>query len=159
VSRRTTEKRRGGAALPGEPGAGATTPARREPVPPALQDEVGHVVAVMGGSGRKGRWEPPALLRVLAVMGGVELDFREADLLEGTTEVEVVAFMGGVQIVVPPDVDVQANGVGLLGGFTSVSGQSPEADAPRIEIRGWAVLGGVDVKVKPLEREMRLLPE
>jgi hypothetical protein len=117
------------------------------------------VVAVLGGSGRKGSWEPPALLRVLAVMGGVELDFREADLLEGTTEVEVVAFMGGVNIVVPPDVDVQANGVGLLGGFASVSSQAPEPDAPRIEIRGWAVMGGVEVKVKPLEREKRLLPE
>ena len=116
------------------------------------------MVAVLGGAGRKGHWEPPALLRVLAVMGGVELDFREADLLEGVTEIEVVAFMGGVTITVPPDVDVQANGVGLLGGFTSVSNQAPEADAPRIEVRGWAVLGGVDVKVKKLPLKKRLLP-
>lgn len=116
------------------------------------------MVAVLGGSSRKGSWEPPARLRVLALMGGVELDFREADLLEGDTEVEVLALMGGVQITVPPDVDVQASGIGFLGGFSSASSQAAEPDAPRLKISGWAVLGGVDVKVKKLPLKKRLLP-
>ena len=84
---------------------------------------------------RKGSWEPPAKLRVLAFMGGIELDFREANLLEGETIVDVLAFMGGVNIIVPPEVDVQTDGVGFLGGFGSVSNQAKEDDAPVLYIK------------------------
>ncbi len=133
-------------------------PPPRAVVPESYED-VGRVVAVLGGSSRKGSWEPPARLRVLALMGGVELDFREANLLEGETVVEVLAVMGGVSIVVPPDVDVEASGTGFLGGFVGVSNQAKEADAPLLRIQGLAVLGGVDVKVKKLPLKKRLLPD
>lgn len=112
-------------------------------------------MAFLGGSTRKGSWEPPALLRVVAFMGGVELDFREADLLEGETVVEILAFMGGVNIVVPPDVQLQAHGTGLLGGFQSASNHAPDPDAPRLRISGLALMGGVEVKVKKLPRGAR----
>ena len=128
-------------------------------VAPESYDDVGRVVAVLGGSSRKGSWEPPALLRVLALMGGVELDFREANLLEGETVVEVLAVMGGVTLVVPPDIDVEASGTGFLGGFAGVSNQAKEPDAPLLHIQGLALMGGVDVKVKKLPLKKRLLPD
>ena len=115
------------------------------------------MVAILGGASRKGSWEPPARLQVLALMGGVELDFREADLLEGETVVEVLAVMGGVNIVVPPDIDVRASGVGFLGGFGSLSSQAKDADAPLLRIKGLAVMGGVEVRVKKLALAKRLL--
>ncbi len=111
-------------------------------------DEQGFVFALLGGAQRKGQWDPPARLYVASVMGGVELDFREADLLEGATEVIILAVMGGVNIVVPPDVDVDANGIGLMGGFKSLSRRARDRDAPTIRIKGLAVMGGVNVKVK-----------
>jgi hypothetical protein len=77
-------------------------------------DEQGTILAVMSGARRKGVWEPPERLRVLSLMGGVELDFREAEFLDGVTEVVVLAVMGGVAIVAPPGVDVEADGVGLI---------------------------------------------
>lgn len=122
------------------------------------EDASGRVLAVLGGANRKGAWEPPAYLSVTAVLGGVELDFREADLLEGETVVEVFALMGGVSIVVPPHVDVQSSGNGFLGGFTGLSHRAKEDDAPLLRIEGTAVLGGVDVKVKKLPLKKRLLP-
>ena len=128
-------------------------------VAPETYEDVGRVIAVLGGSSRKGSWEPPALLRVLALMGGVELDFREANLLEGETVVDVLAVMGGVTIVVPPDVDVEASGTGFLGGFGGVSNHAKETNAPLLRIRGLAVMGGVDVKVKKLPLKKRLLPD
>jgi hypothetical protein len=124
----------------------------------APEDESGRVLAILGGTARKGAWDPPAYLRVTAVMGGVELDFREADLLEGETVIEVFALMGGVSIVVPPHVDVQSGGTGLLGGFTGLSHRAREADAPLLRIEGVAVMAGVDVKVKKLPLKKRLLP-
>ena len=81
-------------------------------------------------------------------MGGVELDFREADLLEGVTEVIILAVMGGVKFVVPPDLDVDANGFGLMGGFQSLSRRSGGRDAPMLRVKGLAVMGGVNIKVK-----------
>ncbi len=111
-------------------------------------DDVDTVVAVMSGAVRKGQWEPAGRFRVLAIMGGVELDFRDADMLDGTTEVTVLAIMGGCKIVVPPDVAVDVNGSGFMGGFSHLRHRPPEPDAPLIRIRGLAVMGGVEVKVK-----------
>lgn len=111
-------------------------------------DEQGFVFALMGGSQRTGQWDPPARLYVGSVMGGVKLDFREADLLEGVTEVIVLTLMGGVDIVVPPDLGVDVHGIGFLGGFQSLSRRSADRDAPVVRIKGLAVMGGVTVKVK-----------
>jgi hypothetical protein len=111
-------------------------------------DDVDHVLAIMSGAKRTGRWEPAAKFRVLAVMGGAQLDFREADMLEGTTEINVLAIMGGCSIIVPPDVAVHVNGVGFMGGFSHVRHDPPDDDAPLIKIKGLAVMGGVEVKVK-----------
>jgi len=105
------------------------------------------LLAVLGGVERRGAWEPPARLRVVAVMGGGRLDFREADLLEGVTEIEVLAFWGGVEIRVPRDVHVDAHGQGLLGGFTHLQHRAGEADVPSLRIRGIALMGGVEVKL------------
>ncbi len=111
-------------------------------------DDVDTVIAVMSGAVRKGQWEPAGRFRVLAVMGGVELDFRDADMLDGTTEIDVLAIMGGCKIVVPPDVAVEVTGSGFMGGFTHLRHRPPEHDAPLIRIKGLAVMGGVEVKVK-----------
>lgn len=116
------------------------------PLDPA--EERGFVFACMGGSMRKGTWEPPALLTAFALMGGIELDFREAALLEGTTEVQVFALMGGVKIIVPDDIDVEVNGFGFMGAFEHVSQHVPEPGRPLLRIKGLAVMGGVEVKVK-----------
>ena len=111
-------------------------------------DDVDTVVAVMSGAVRKGQWEPAGRFRVLAVMGGVELDFRDADMLDGTTEVTVLAIMGGCKIVVPPDVAVDVNGSGFMGGFSHLRHRPADQNAPLIRIKGLAVMGGVEVKVK-----------
>ena len=63
--------------------------------------EQGFIVAVMGGSARRGRWSPARKNCSIAVMGGSELDFREAVMPPGVTEVQVFAICGGVDIIVP----------------------------------------------------------
>lgn len=127
-----------------------------EPVAPVLgPHEVEHVVAIMGGAQRRGAWEPPARVSAFALMGGVELDFREADLLEGTTQVDVLAVMGGASIVVPPDVEVRTQGSGFMGAFKHLVHHAEEDDAPMLLIKGLALMGGVEIKVK--ERRKRRL--
>jgi hypothetical protein len=109
----------------------------------------GRVIALMGGVERKGGWTPPRRLDVVAFMGGVVLDFRDARLADGVTEVRVVAFMGGVEIIVPPDLAVSSDGIGIMGGFghSAESGVAPVA-GPRLRVTGAALMGGVDISAR-----------
>lgn len=110
----------------------------------------GVFAAVWGGSGRKGSWIVPRHLKLFAVMGGVELDLREARLAAGVTEIECTAIMGGIEIVVPPDVRVECTGTAFMGGFEAVGGTMTYYDPayPVIRVSGLAVMGGVEVKVR-----------
>jgi hypothetical protein len=108
------------------------------------------VAAVMGGAERKGPWTPPKELVVIGVMGGAELDFREARFGPGVTEVNCFVLMGGVEIVVPPGVHVEMNGLAVMGAFVSsgsATGPAPPG-APILRIGGFAMMGGVDVQVR-----------
>ena len=110
----------------------------------------GYQIAILGGSDRRGEWTPPRKLYTLAVMGGAGLDFREARMPPGVTEVHVLACMGGVEILVPPGLAVQTHGFGLLGGFDALdqAGADRDPDAPRLVIKGLAIMGGVEVAVR-----------
>ncbi len=108
------------------------------------------IVGIMGGASRKGRWTPPRQLYVIAMMGGAELDFREARFGPGVTEVTVIAIMGGASIIVSPDVEVEMNGFALMGGFDEqVTAHEPkDPNAPVLRIGGFAMMGGVEVAVR-----------
>lgn len=116
--------------------------------PPVDYEERERLIALLSGVERKGSWEPPARLSVLAIWGGAKLDFCEADLLEGETVVDILAVMGGVEIWVPKDIDVEVNGTAIMGGFTHLAQEAPDPDAPLLRINGFAVMGGVEVKVR-----------
>lgn len=108
------------------------------------------VVAMMGGAERKGVWTPSETNYVVAIMGGSLLDFREAILPAGDTNVVVVAIMGGVEIIVPPDLRVECNGMGIMGAFEHAGQAGGVAQGgPVLRISGAAVMGGVEIKVRP----------
>lgn len=107
------------------------------------------VAAMFGGAVRKGSWVVPRQIKAIAVMGGVELDFREAQFADGVTELECYALMGGVDIKLPLGVRVEINGGGVMGGFSvSTDDADPGPDAPVLRISGFALMGGVDAKLK-----------
>lgn len=123
-------------------------PPRSLPAALAESDDSETLVAVLSGVQRKGAWEPAAELRVFAVMGGAELDFRDAVLVEGVTELWIFAFWGGAEVIVPHDIHVETRGVGIMGGFSQLDHRAADPDAPTLRITGWAVMGGVEVKRK-----------
>lgn len=116
---------------------------------PHEQKERGWQVAIMSGSERTGSWVPPKKLHTLALMGGAGLDFREARFAPGVTEVTVLAVMGGVEVIVPPGMTVEAHGLGIMGGFDGYSQTTGHRDPsePTLRIRGLAVMGGIEVKM------------
>ncbi|MFI5819099.1 DUF1707 domain-containing protein [Streptomyces rishiriensis] len=106
-------------------------------------------VAVMSGLQRKGCWTVPRRFTCVALMGGGEIDLREADFSAAEVEITCVAIMGGVQIVVPPGVEVVVRGVGVMGGFDQDgSGVAGDPGGPRVVVTGFAFWGGVGVERK-----------
>ncbi len=115
-----------------------------------MERESDSMLAVFGGVERRGTWTLPRRLRARAIFGGIVLDFREALLLPGVTEVHVVAIMGGVQLIVPPTLSVEVSGAAVMGGFGHVE-RIPvrlDPDRPLLRVRGLAIMGGVSVETR-----------
>jgi hypothetical protein len=106
------------------------------------------LVAVMSGVERRGAWTPARRNLAIAVMGGVELDLREVDLPAGVTEITAMCLMGGVSIIVPPDLAVDASGSAIMGGFDHSAPPPVGPDEPLLRISGFCVMGGVEVRVR-----------
>lgn len=107
------------------------------------------LLAFMGGVERRGNWTPARRNVVIAIMGGADLDFRDVELPPGETEIYIVAMMGGVDIVVPPELSVDATGIAIMGGFGHASAaRDSEPGAPVLRISGFCLMGGVEISVR-----------
>jgi hypothetical protein len=114
------------------------------------------LLAVMGGLVRRGSWLVPKRMRALAIMGGIELDLRDATLAGAVTEIHVLALMGGVDITVPPGVRLEVDGLAIMGGFEDQARSLPaiaQHDAPVVRVTGLALMGGVVTRMKPRGRD------
>ncbi|WP_031042718.1 DUF1707 SHOCT-like domain-containing protein [Streptomyces sp. NRRL F-5650] len=117
-------------------------------------------VAVMSGFQRKGRWTVPRRFTSFAFWGGGEIDLREADFSAGEVVLNCVAIMGGMQVIVPPGVEVIVRGIGVMGGFDHrEEGVPGDPGAPRVVVTGFAFWGGVGVERKVTRAERQRLKE
>jgi len=108
-------------------------------------------VAIMSGARRMGRWVVPPTYVSVAVMGGIELDLREAQFSEPVVTLHAYTLMGGIQITVPEDVDVDVSGLAFMGGFDHNASGPGVAGAPQVRVLGFALMGGVEVRRKPVK--------
>lgn len=104
------------------------------------------IVAVLGGEDKRGRWRPGRPLRVLAVMGGVKIDLRDAESDDGVFDIDALAVMGGVEIVVPDDAEVDLDGFAVMGGRDNKVPAPQAAGGPLVRVNGYAVMGGIEVR-------------
>ncbi len=136
--------------LTAAPPSTALVPARAEPPVLANERKSASLLAIFGGVERHGPWTLPRRLQAVAIMGGIVLDFREALLLPGVTEIHVLALLGGAQIIVPPGLSVEVSGTAIMGGFGHVE-RIPEQldpDRPVLRVHGLAIMGGVAVETR-----------
>jgi predicted membrane protein len=88
---------------------------------------------------------------VSAILGGVELDFRSADIEGEEAILYVEAIMGGIEVSVPERWHVVFEGESIFGGYSDET-RTPVVDAmgttPKkyLILRGRAVFGGIVVK-------------
>jgi hypothetical protein len=104
--------------------------------------------AFMSGNVRKNDSEAYRGGDLLAFMGGVELDLRQAKATPEGAVIDAFTMWGGIEIKVPEGWRVVSEVVPLLGGFEDNT--KPPADPAsvqgRLVIRGVAIMGGIEVK-------------
>ena len=128
------------AVVPAPSGAGVST---------GLAARAKNFFALMSGVVRRGKWTVPSRMRAFACMGGIGLDLRDATLTAPVTDIYVFALMGGVEIIVPPNVRLESDGFAIMGGFEDQLKEPASGDpnTPLIRVHGLAIMGGVEARV------------
>ncbi|ANI41745.1 DUF1707 SHOCT-like domain-containing protein [Mycolicibacterium vaccae] len=124
---------------------GAVTRGRSGPCRPAPSTML---LAILSGYERRGRWNVPCRLTTFALWGGGVVDLRYADFTSPEVEIRSYSIMGGQTILVPPEVNVDSQGVAVMGSFDHGVDGGGSPGAPRVRIRGFALWGSVGVKRK-----------
>jgi hypothetical protein len=98
-------------------------------------------------SGLQRRVASPAFRRaeLTAIMGGIELDLRQAGTENGEAVIDVFVMWGGIEITVPPDWAVSNQITPILGGAEDKS-TGTQQSRNRLVVKGVVIMGGVDIK-------------
>src|SRR6201997_1080043 len=80
------------------------------PAPTLPKKPVRWMVAIMSGSHRRGRFRAVGSINAIAIMGGDEIDLREAEIEGGELTLNLFTIMGGANIYVPDSVEVETGG-------------------------------------------------
>jgi predicted membrane protein len=120
--------------------------ARRRTVGDETSDEFAIAVYV-GGVQRVCKATSLRRGSVSVVLGGVELDLREATLAPGGADLDLSATLGGVNVTVPSDWRVVVEDRATLGGVEALVTDPEELpdDAPLLRVAAGARLGGVSI--------------
>ncbi|HEY2065639.1 MAG TPA: DUF1707 domain-containing protein [Gemmatimonadaceae bacterium] len=117
-------------------------PAAVTMMPRRISAMLGNVEQSIGGT-------VPPLLHVRAILGNVEVDLSRARFAPGVTEIYVRAFMGSVEITLPPGVDVENHGSSFLGNFEhhAAMGRAvgPAGGVCVVRLTGRASLSSVEI--------------
>jgi hypothetical protein len=118
------------------------------------------LVSVMGGADRKGRWRVPRRMLVLSLMGGCDLDLRQAQIEHDEVTVTIFTLMGGTDVYVPEGVETDVGGFALMGGNDEHGNDAaPRPGTPLIRVRLFTMMGGADVWRVPASLRGRSLRE
>jgi predicted membrane protein len=114
--------------------------------------DVLEAVAIFGGTERRIKSQTFKGGRVTSIFGGVELDFRYANIDGDEATLDINCIFGGVEIRVPDTWNVQSRSIPVLGGFSDKTG--PSALAPQdpsgakrktLIVTGAVIFGGVEI--------------
>jgi len=116
---------------------------------PSRQTRRWHV-AILSGHRTKGRWRLGRKTNAVAFLGGCDMDLRRAEIEGPEVEITALAFLGGIDIIVPEGFEVDLRGFSFMGRRNLKLRDVPIVPgSPRIVIRGFTVMGGIDVKSRP----------
>lgn len=115
------------------------------PRPESLGDSYIHSFAVFSGA----ELRPTAPFQgadLTAVLGGAKLDLTGTPMAGDSATVDVFAFMGGVEILVPSDWNVVLKVGSFMGACVDKRRPSTLPSTKQLIIRGSSIMGGVEIK-------------
>ncbi len=111
------------------------------------------IMAILSSNQHRGKWLVPAEIRLLNVLGSVELDFSEAVFQHQHVVIKVNNWVGSLNILVPEQVSVVSNMFNIVGSSTHRPTAVADRQAPQIVIEGYSVLGSLDITIKRTMKE------
>jgi predicted membrane protein len=105
--------------------------------------------AVFGGGDRMLRSKSFRGGNVTAIMGGFDIDLRDADIAGGSARIEMFVLMGGVDLKVPESWTVVLDVTPFMGGADySAKNRRPPAEGPEkvLTVSGFVCMGGIEVR-------------
>jgi len=126
-------------------GASLVWRAVTRPRPNSTGDSYIHSFAVFSGA----ELRPTAPFQgadLTAVLGGVKLDLTSTPMMGDSTTIDVFAFMGGVEILVPSDWNVVVKVGSFMGACVDKRRPSTLPPTKQLIIRGSSIMGGVEIK-------------
>lgn len=111
------------------------------------------IVTIMAGKQFASRAEGLWSGRVTTVMGGADLDLRDAVLAPGGADLAIFTVFGGVALRVPDTWIVELEGQALVGGQTAhvPNREVLPADAPVLRVHARTYIGGLDITAKRVD--------
>lgn len=102
--------------------------------------------ALMAGVDRKATSKELRGGDATAIMGGCEIDLREALPAGGEATIDVFALWGGVDIIVPGDWTIVNNVTPIMGGVEDSRKMVGSDPLKRLVVKGVALMGGVEIR-------------
>jgi len=111
-----------------------------------------NITAILGGGDFKYTSRNLQGGQITAFLGGCKADLRDTDFTGDQLTIDVTAFMGGAEIIVPRHWQVTLQGVPILGGMDNKADYEPPAPGEQptperhLVVKGVVMFGGVEVK-------------
>ncbi len=108
-------------------------------------DSVINLFAFMSGYNRASFSQDFRGGELSAIMGGCDIDLRQASITSGPAVLNVFAFWGGIDVKVPQDWSVVLEGTPIMGSIEDNTHPTEAASEKRLIVRGTAIMGGVEI--------------
>ena len=102
-------------------------------------------LAILGAVNRSNSSKAFRGADLTAIMGGCELDLRNAEI-NGEAVIDVFALWGGIEIRVPEHWSIDSRIVPVMGGVEEKMRAEPGNPAHRVTLRGFAIMSGIEIK-------------
>lgn len=115
-------------------------------------------LSVMGGAARRSSSQAFEGADLTAIMGGCDIDLRDASIAPNTEAViDVFAFWGGIDLKVPEDWVVINRVIPLMGGVDDKTRTPIASSAPqkRLIVRGIVIMGGIGIRNRSRRDDIR----
>lgn len=104
-------------------------------------------VAVFSSHRQTGPWRPGETIGAVAVMGSIDLDFRQAEIDHPVIQINASAVMGSIDVIVPEGVEVELTGFNFMGSKDCRVAPVPRrTGAPLIRVNAFVLMGSVMVR-------------